>query len=281
MKCKQKKNYDKIVCSNCGKKGHIYRICKEPKTSLGIITYKLCDNKISYLLIRRKFSHGYVELLRGKYNINDVEFLQRIIDEMTLEEKSNLIKNEFEELWDELWMNPNSYYYTKNQLNDFHISMSKFKKLQKGYYNKQKDSIIDFSIFLNKSKTSWIEPEWGFPKGRRKIKENDLDCAIREFKEETGLENKDFIIKHEFSPKIELINGTNNIKYKHIYYIGVILNNDKLLKIDKDKFEQVSEIGKIGYYSYEKCMELIRPYNIDKIRILKEINKEIIDYLKL
>ena len=30
----------------------------------------------------------------------------------------------------------------------------------------------------------------------------------------------------------------------------------KLLKIDEDKFEQVSEIGKIGYYSYEKCMEL-------------------------
>ena len=120
-----------------------------------------------------------------------------------------------------------------------------------------------------------------FPKGRRKIRENDLDCAIREFKEETGLENKDFIVKHEFSPKIELINGTNNIKYKHIYYIGVILNNDKLLKIDEDKFEQVSEIGKIGYYSYEKCMELIRPYNIDKIRILKEINKEIMDYLNL
>ena len=34
-----------------------------------------------------QFSHGYVELLRGKYNINDVEFLQRIIKEMTLEEK--------------------------------------------------------------------------------------------------------------------------------------------------------------------------------------------------
>ena len=38
----------------------------------------------------------YVELLRGKYNINDVEFYN-IIDEMTLEEKKNLIKNEFEE----------------------------------------------------------------------------------------------------------------------------------------------------------------------------------------
>jgi 8-oxo-dGTP pyrophosphatase MutT (NUDIX family) len=34
---------------------------------------------------------------------------------------------------------------------------------------------------------NFLEPEWSFPKGRRKIKENDLDCAVREFCEETQL----------------------------------------------------------------------------------------------
>ena len=47
----------------------------------------------------------------------------------------------------------------------------------------------------------------GISKGNKKIGENDLDCAIRELKR-NWFENKDFIVKHEFSPKIELINGT-------------------------------------------------------------------------
>ena len=282
MKKKNKNNYSNIICSNCGKRGHIYRICKEPKTSLGIICYKYDESKLTYLLIRRKYSHGYVELFRGKYKLYDIDFLQRIIDEMTIQEKQNITTKEFEQLWNELWMNPNMYHYTKNQLNEYHISLSKFKKLQTGdYYNKQNlDTIINFEYFINKSKTNWFEPEWGFPKGRRKIKEPDLDCAIREFKEETGLENKDFTIKHNFKPKIELLTGTNNIQYKHIYYTGFITNNNKILNIDVSKFEQVSEIGNIGYYSYKKCMELIRPYNIEKKQILTEINKEVLYYLQ-
>lgn len=29
--------------------------------------------------------------------------------------------------------------------------------------------------------TVWDEPEWEFPKGRRKRDENDYECALREF----------------------------------------------------------------------------------------------------
>ena len=42
-----KKNYDKMVCSNY-KRGHIYRICKEPKTSLGIMHINFVT--INYLI---------------------------------------------------------------------------------------------------------------------------------------------------------------------------------------------------------------------------------------
>ena len=33
-------------------------------------------------------------------------------------------------------------------------------------------------------------PEWGFPKGRRNLYEKDLNCALREFSEETGYSSK-------------------------------------------------------------------------------------------
>ena len=37
-------------------------------------------------------------------------------------------------------------------------------------------------------------PEWGFPKGRRTPYETDLQCAVREFQEETGLHPYEFSI---------------------------------------------------------------------------------------
>ena len=43
-------------------------------------------------------------------------------------------------------------------------------------------SLIDES---NKN-SNWIEPEWEVPKGRRNLNESDIDCALREFTEETG-----------------------------------------------------------------------------------------------
>ena len=41
-------------------------------------------------------------------------------------------------------------------------------------------------VFKN-VKMNYFEQEWSFPKGRRNFNEFDLDCAIREFEEETNL----------------------------------------------------------------------------------------------
>ena len=59
------------VCNNCGKQGHLFHQCKLPITSYGIILFKSSDQDQGqgpkYLMIRRKDSFGYIDLLRGKY----------------------------------------------------------------------------------------------------------------------------------------------------------------------------------------------------------------------
>ena len=63
-------------CNNCGTKGHIFYQCKQPITSVGIIVFRKGQHdKREYLLIRRKDSLGYVEFMRGKYNIYSKLFL--------------------------------------------------------------------------------------------------------------------------------------------------------------------------------------------------------------
>ena len=48
------------------------------------------------------------------------------------------------------------------------------------------NEIITLDTIINSSTTNWLETEWEFPKGRRNFQEKDLDCALREFEEETG-----------------------------------------------------------------------------------------------
>ena len=49
------------------------------------------------------------------------------------------------------------------------------------------NELITLKDLIDKSTTRWEETEWEFPKGRRNFKEKDLECALREFEEETGI----------------------------------------------------------------------------------------------
>ena len=158
-------------CNNCGKTGHLFQNCKKPIISSGIICFKIQDNTLKYLLICRKDSLGFVDFLRGKYSLNNITHIKKLINEMTNNEKNMLLTKSFDELWFYLWGS-----FAGNQYkNEEKHSRDKFYKLKGGNVNGE--SLI--SIIKN-SDTSWENPEWGFPKGRRNTGENYISCAIRE-----------------------------------------------------------------------------------------------------
>jgi len=79
-------------CNNCGKTGHSYNQCSKPITSNGVIAFTKSGKSVKYLLICRKDTLGYVEFLRGKYPLYNKEYIQNIINEMTVQEKANLLQ---------------------------------------------------------------------------------------------------------------------------------------------------------------------------------------------
>jgi len=87
-------------CNNCGRSWHVYKQCRSPITSNGIININE-ENK--YLMICRKKTLGYVDLLRGKYSLTSVAHLINLIEEMTLQEKNDLLTKSFYDLWHDLW----------------------------------------------------------------------------------------------------------------------------------------------------------------------------------
>ena len=246
--------HTKHLCNNCGCYGHIFYNCKKPITSFGIICYRIINDKIEYLLIQRKDSLGYVDFLRGKYNEYNEYQLINIIYEMTNNEKHNILNKSYKELWDSLWNKHNDHYDLKNE--------EKFNFIKKNKFH-----------LFNKD-TIWKEPEWGFPKGRRNYKEKDLDCALREFSEETGINTNDLNIIKNLNPFEEIFTGSNLKSYKHKYFLCNINCNKYINENDYQK----SEIGNMKWCSYDECLVKIRFYNIEKLNLIKSINELIQKY---
>ncbi len=250
-------------CNNCGKSGHLYHNCKYPIISIGIIAFRNINNKIEYLMIKRKDSLGYVEFMRGKYPLNNEMYIQNIFNEMTVNEKNNIEKKSFDELWKDLWGDLNGIQYRGEE------------KISKEKYNflKDKDSL---ESYINNSNTEWDDPEWGFPKGRRNFQEKDITCAIREFEEETGHKKNNINLINNILPYEEIFTGSNLKSYKHKYFLAYMNDHDN--KDENLNDYQKSEVSEIKWASYEECLKLIRPYNLEKIEILKKINNVLNNY---
>lgn len=262
----QKKLYNvnnnriKLYCRNCGKIGHTYKKCIDAIISLGIIMYNTIQinnyYEIKFLLIQRKDSIGFIEILRGKYQEKDENYLAKIIDIMTVGEREKVLNLEFDDLVDRFIINKNNRQYKY----EYQEAKEKFYRLRNSGKLKE---IID------KSPNQWLEPEWGFPKGRRHLKENDLDCACREFEEETGYNESDYLIIHNVKSLEENFLGTNKIRYKHYYFLAKSCT-DKVPEINKQNKTQIAEIGNIGWFSLQEALKKIRLYHKEKINVLKK-----------
>jgi hypothetical protein len=70
-----------MYCNNCGEKGHVFRQCKQPIISCGIILINSSEipvdpDTIKVLMVRRKHSMAFTEFIRGKYDSEDKEFIK-------------------------------------------------------------------------------------------------------------------------------------------------------------------------------------------------------------
>ena len=65
--------------------------------------------------------------------------------------------------------------------------------------------------------------------------------------------------------------GENKIRYRHIYYLGRLTNNTKILKIDSENKDQLLEIGDIKWLNKEECLSILRDYHKTRISVILNI----------
>jgi len=120
----------------------------------------------------------------------------------------------------------------------------------------------------------WNEPEWGFPKGRRNNQEKDYDCALREMTEETGYPVQYVKNIKNILPFDETFLGSNYKSYKHRYYLMYMSYENSVMMNNYEK----SEVSCMEWKSYDDCIKAIRPYNLEKIRLITNIEQTLSKY---
>jgi 8-oxo-dGTP pyrophosphatase MutT (NUDIX family) len=274
----QRYRIDSNYCKNCGNAGHMFHKCKLPITSIGIIAFRIPPEpppgfekrEIQYLTICRKDSLGYVDFIRGKYTVKDKEYIMSMVKQMSVDEKRRILENDFEVLWNLLWGETAglNQYKTEKQ-----ISRENFNQLKRGIEGKgngEEFSAYDLKSIIEESRRypEWDEPEWGFPKGRRNHLENEYTCALREFQEETGFASNSVIHVQNIIPVEEVFVGSNLKTYKHKYYV-MMMNYEESLNMSSF---QKSEVSKMEWKTKEECLRVIRPYNLEKRKLIETVH---------
>ena len=255
----------KMECLNCGIRGHTFRECRLPVMSYGVIAVKFVEGLPQYLLIRRRDSLAYVEFLRGKYKSTNHEYIQLLCNEMTVDERSRLLGSGFTELWHNLWNGQRSRQFR----NEAETAQAAFQALTTtGDSNGKK-----LTDYIATCSQAWPEPEWGFPKGRRNLHEQDRTCAIREWKEETGLPEHTLRLLAE-TPYNEEYVGSNGIPYRQVYFIGACAST-VTATMHAENTVMTREIGGICWCSFEEALTHIRPTNTAKRDLLTQLHRRI------
>lgn len=220
-------------------------------------------------MVQRKDSLSYVEFLRGKYNLQNKNYLFTLFSNMTESERQRIRQYTFDTLWKELWQLDN---VNSNFQKEYYKSKKKFNLLINGYIIKtfeNQNYVMNIDTILNNSVSYLKETEWGFPKGRRNINECDFDCAKREFCEETGFNIKDVDVKRYQKPFEEVFTGSNRVRYKHIYYLALLINYNNIVKNSKSKMVEIKDVK---WFRFKDAVVKIGQYNIERLELFKRVN---------
>jgi 8-oxo-dGTP pyrophosphatase MutT (NUDIX family) len=173
--------------------------------------------------------------VHAKYNSDNNQALIELFNGMTVDEKLNILSLNFAQIWYRVWLNTPrnaTYYVAKNKFETTFMpdDGAKLRKL------------------INKSSNSKLI--WEIPKGRKRNKtEPDIQCAIREFTEETGVAKKNYKIfpssRHTYS---YIDAGT---RYTNTYFVG-LTRSDIEPRINFGLQDQIDEIGDIRWMSIEE-----------------------------
>jgi 8-oxo-dGTP pyrophosphatase MutT (NUDIX family) len=185
-----------------------------------------------------------------------MEYIKRQISNMTTQEQKLITTEKFETLWTKLWSNSRDIDSV-----EYEAASRKFNS-------------IDRKKLVAECASKFVEPEWGFPKGRRMRGETDTQCAIREFFEETNIPPEAYTLREDLV-FAETFTGTNNIQYKHVYFIALLKDSKFINLSQKLTPSQRREISSVAWKTLRECKLITRPHYIERKKMITDVERTV------
>lgn len=227
-------------------------------------------DQIKYLMILDRHTPDYVQIILGNYDFEDVNYIRTLISRLTHTEIRLINCHTLTYLFVKYWTfsNRDALKLYRKQYNH---SKRAFKALKNGIKNSNGE-YIKFQKIVQEINPQWTESDWGFPKGRRRrsCHELDIECAKREFQEETGIHPSYYNVL-PIPPFEETFQGSNGITYRHLYYLAEAKEYIPIY-LDPNNVHQTTEIRKIGWYTYESGVNMIRGYHKERKSLFNQVH---------
>ncbi len=236
---------------------------KNIKKSYGMACCSYNDkNEPRILLVKKNISYGLAEMFyTSNYRPRDIQKLRYYFERMTNQEKIWIANRQFEIIYSlvrgSVDRRDNEYMVAKLKFNSLFAPNPRF--------------ILDLL-----DSTGSVSEIWEIPKGRGNNKETNLETAIREFKEETGISIKKYIVLPPsgiFTEEIE----TPRQFYHHEYFISYMAK-PIIPRVKISNYNQTREINEIQWFTLRELSVLDkknqRVYQLAK-KILNSFKKRI------
>lgn len=281
-----------VQCANCGLMGHVYKVCKHPVSSFGIICFRIHNRRIEYLMVQRKYSLCFVEFVRGNYMLQNRTYILKLVSNMTEEERKMLLDGSFTHIWNTFWHTESDEVIASCFVREFNKSSFLYGQLCKGYWlrtGEPPDTKLRFfslSSAILDTNAAYNEPEWGFPKGRRNINESDIECAKREFMEETSMDTNGIFFLRNIKPVEETFFGMNRVNYRHIYYVASVpvadeeTNNPESFANKTWWYGCEHEIRRVEWFDDKEVRRRIRQENTTRLQMFDILHQRITRMVK-
>jgi len=215
-----------------------------PIISYGCIV-RYFDNEPYYLLIKKHQSSSFVDFIKGNYRESQLYF---ILQDLTEDERLKIKNSTFDELW-------------KSVCND-EIQENAREKFNNCILHL--DKLLQYTPLMKKSL-------WSFPKGRALhnlsnnilITESSLECALREFTEETNgltLKEEQLIFN---SPLLEKVLGTDSKNYHNYYFVFEVKQKMEV------KLEKNPEVDDIRWFKLSELNSYLTKSHLDLINFIE------------
>jgi len=225
--------------------------------AIGMILYSVTSHGIKYALVKRRASYGLHKALVAGNTCDNTCFT-----EISDAERFALLdicdrKGDFEETYRKLWQDA---WWGKEAVCERLIQRS-FERFM------SKSSCIRESILS----TTTIFPDgvWGFPKGKNDKHQNEVMCAFREVREETGLTSACVAIQ----PFDAMVEKFKQWKYK--YFIAQVDSSNVVNRSMPKIHTEESEVSEVVWLSFEEANRLIPAVMEEKKILLSSLHSKL------